>query len=33
MVILDTDHLTILDQDTIDSFNLGRRLNAEDWTL
>jgi tRNA(fMet)-specific endonuclease VapC len=26
MVILDTDHLSIFDQDTIEGFNLGRRL-------
>ena len=26
MPILDTDHLSILDQDTIEAFNLGRRL-------
>jgi tRNA(fMet)-specific endonuclease VapC len=28
MYLLDTDHLSILDQDTIESFNLGRRLAA-----
>ena len=28
MVILDTDHLSILDRDTIESVNLGRRLAA-----
>lgn len=28
MVILDTDHLSVLDQDTIESINLGRRLAA-----
>ena len=26
MLILDTDHLSILDRDTIEAFNLGRRL-------
>jgi tRNA(fMet)-specific endonuclease VapC len=26
MLILDTDHLSILDQDTVESFNIGRRL-------
>lgn len=26
MLILDTDHLSILDRDTMDAFNLGRRL-------
>lgn len=26
MLILDTDHLSILDQDTLEAFNLGRRL-------
>jgi tRNA(fMet)-specific endonuclease VapC len=26
MVILDTDHLSVLDQDTIEGFTLGRRL-------
>lgn len=26
MLILDTDHLSIMDQDTIPAFNLGRRL-------
>jgi tRNA(fMet)-specific endonuclease VapC len=26
MVLLDTDHLSILDQDTIEGFTLGRRL-------
>ena len=28
MYLLDTDHLIILDQDTIEGFNLGRRLAA-----
>lgn len=28
MYLLDTDHLSILDRDTIESFNLGRRLAA-----
>lgn len=28
MVILDTDHLSILDQDTIEGFTLGRHLAA-----
>ena len=28
MLILDTDHLSILDRDTIEAFNLGRRLAA-----
>ncbi len=28
MHILDTDHLSIMDQDTMESFNLGRRLAA-----
>ena len=28
MVILDTDHLSVLDQDTTESVNLGRRLAA-----
>jgi tRNA(fMet)-specific endonuclease VapC len=28
MHILDTDHLSILDQDTVEAFNLGRRLAA-----
>ncbi len=28
MVILDTDHLSIVDQDTQEGFNLGRRLAA-----
>jgi tRNA(fMet)-specific endonuclease VapC len=28
MHILDTDHLSIFDQDTIEGFNLGRRLAA-----
>lgn len=26
MLVLDTDHLSILDRDTIEAFNLGRRL-------
>ena len=26
MLILDTDHLSILDQDTVESFNIARRL-------
>ena len=26
MLILDTDHLSILDRDAIEAFNLGRRL-------
>ena len=26
MLILDTDHLSILDRNTIEAFNLGRRL-------
>lgn len=26
MYVLDTDHLSIMDQDTIEAFNLGRRL-------
>ena len=26
MLILDTDHISILDRDTIEAFNLGRRL-------
>jgi tRNA(fMet)-specific endonuclease VapC len=28
MVILDTDHLSIFDRDTIEGFNLGRRLST-----
>ena len=28
MVILDTDHLSVFDQDTLEGFNLGRRLAA-----
>ena len=28
MLILDTDHLSILDQDTMEGFNLGRRLSS-----
>lgn len=28
MYILDTDHLSIADQDSIEGFNLGRRLDA-----
>jgi tRNA(fMet)-specific endonuclease VapC len=28
MVILDTNHLSIFDQDTLEGFNLGRRLAA-----
>jgi hypothetical protein len=28
MYLLDTDHLSILDQDTIEGFTLGRRLAA-----
>ena len=28
MHVLDTDHLSILDQDTIEAFNLGRRLTS-----
>lgn len=28
MYLLDTDHLSIVDQDTIEGFNLGRRLAA-----
>ena len=28
MTILDTDHLSFLDQDTLEGFNLGRRLAA-----
>lgn len=28
MYILDTDHLSILDQDSGEAFNLGRRLAA-----
>ena len=28
MLILDTDHLSILDLDTIEAFNLGRRLSS-----
>lgn len=28
MVILDTDHRSVLDQDTLEGFNLGRRLAA-----
>ena len=28
MLILDTDHLSILDQNTMEAFNLGRRLAA-----
>lgn len=28
MLILDTDHLSILDQNTMAAFNLGRRLAA-----
>lgn len=28
MYLLDTDHLSMVDQDTIESFNLGRRLSA-----
>ena len=28
MLILDTDHLSILERDTIEAFNLGRRLAA-----
>ena len=29
MLILDTDHLSILDQDTVEAFNLGRRLATQ----
>lgn len=28
MIVLDTNHLSILDQDSIEAFNLGRRLAA-----
>jgi tRNA(fMet)-specific endonuclease VapC len=28
MIVLDTDHLSILDRDTIEAFNIGRRLAA-----
>jgi len=28
MYILDTDHLSIVDQDTVEGFNLGRRLSS-----
>jgi len=28
MILLDTDHLSILDQDTLEAFNIGRRLAA-----
>lgn len=28
MLILDTDHLSIMDQDNMEAFNLGRRLAA-----
>ena len=28
MLILDTDHLSILNQDTMEAFNIGRRLSA-----
>lgn len=36
MHILDTDHLSILDQDTVEGFSLGRRLAAlpeEAWSV
>jgi tRNA(fMet)-specific endonuclease VapC len=32
MLILDTDHLSILDQDSVESFNIGRRLASRDPT-
>lgn len=32
MLILDTDHLSILDQDTLEAFNLGRRLAGKGWS-